>query len=128
MIELFPDFSEAEFEHDLDIDAIKALAQYLARERSKLLQFQKTVQEKLHEIKNSLTSFRTFTDQDKVEASLEDCKNLVEFVETSLLQVYLIINSPLLLPLLRVSNSCNFDRTERLLLRHQVRGSTVSLL
>lgn len=122
VVELFPDFVELESRSNLESEApaLKQLGLYLARERVRLSKYQRVLLDKIEESNHGMTSFRSFTTLEQLESSLEDSKNLLEFVETSLMQVYLMIDSPLLGPLVRVKNSCNHLRTVGLLTKYKV--------
>ncbi len=121
IIELYPDFSELDLNIDaINITALQELALYLARERSKLLKYKKVLNDKVYESNHGITSFKSFTNLDQLESSLEDSKTLLEFVETNLMHIYLMIDSPLLGPLVRVNNSCNQIRTIAILTKYKV--------
>jgi hypothetical protein len=102
VVELFPDLLEELSLSDSNIDSLFALSQYLSRERVRLIKFQKDIQYQIVTTNQSMSSFRSLNAMEKLESSLSDYNNLVEFVETCLLQVYLITKSPLLSSLLRV--------------------------
>lgn len=129
VVELFPDFTELESRIDLqpEVPALTQLGLYLARERVRLSKYQKVLMDKIYESNHGITSFRSFTTLDQLESSLADSKNLLEFVETSLMQVYLMVDSPLLGPLVRVENSCNQLRTVGLLKKYKVCSLILSL-
>ena len=121
IIELYPDFSELDMKADtIDISALQELALYLASERSKLSTLEKVLKDKIYESNHGITSFKSFINLDQLQSSFEDSKTLLEFVETNLMHIYLMIDSPLLGPLVRVNNSCNHVRTVTLLSKYKV--------
>jgi hypothetical protein len=119
IVELFPDIMDENIEERSDELALKELGRYLARERVKLHQFNIQLSKKLSKESDSLVSFRSLSTTERMEQSIHDTNQLLEFVETALLHTYLVTNNPLLGPLLRVENNCNYDRTVALLLKHR---------
>ncbi len=95
------------------------LSHYLSRERAKLLQLKTRLQDQIQTSNQSMTSFKSMHLFDEMESSLADVRVILELVETCLIQAYVAINSPLLISLLRVENSCNYDKTVEILLKHQ---------
>jgi hypothetical protein len=125
IVELFPDIMDEHIEEKSDEAALGELARYLARERVKLHQFNIQLSKKLTKESGSLVSFRSLSTTERMEQSLQDTNQLLEFVETALLHTYLVTNNPLLGPLLRVENHCNYDRTVALLQKHQKNNELV---
>ncbi|KAJ3361071.1 Vam6/Vps39-like protein [Kappamyces sp. JEL0680] len=118
VVELYPDLMEEHCDTKSDPSALHHLSRYLSRERVKLLKYQKELEDQIASCNQSMSSIRSMTVYEALESSLTDVNTLVEFVETCLLQVYLVTKSPLLGPLLRVSTSCNYTRVVALLVKY----------
>lgn len=116
IVEFYPDILDEGSQEKSDPTALFALSQYLSRERAKLVVLKHDLAEQIKNLKNSA---RSMSNYDPLEASYQDATSLLEFVETVLLQVYLTTDSPLLGSLLRVENSCNYERTVALLFKHK---------
>jgi hypothetical protein len=85
----------------------------------KLIRSKHDTIDKIASASQSIISFRSANESDHLKADLKDLETLLEFVETCLLKAYLIINSPLLLSLLRGDNSCNYNRIVDILLKYE---------
>jgi hypothetical protein len=120
VVELYPDIMDEKDGPCSEHSALFHLGQYLARERSRLLIYIKDLSSQIVKWNESLTSFKSISALEEIELTLNDSRNILEFTETALLQVYLISNNPLLGPLLRMQTSCNYERTVALLLKYKV--------
>lgn len=125
VVELYPEFIEEEDSFKHDNAALEVLAQYLSRERSKLSQFKTDLEERVMTANQAMTSFRSIAEYERLECALSDSRKLLEFVETCLLRAYLLINSPLLLSLLRVKTLVDYNRTVDLLLKFKKHNELV---
>ncbi|KAI8903006.1 vacuolar sorting protein 39 domain 1-domain-containing protein [Globomyces pollinis-pini] len=94
--------------------ALAELSSYLSKERVKLTRYIRDLEAT---VVDSIGTPNRSSYEENVKNSLADCRNLKEVVETALLQVYLTTGSTLLGSLLRVENSCNYERTVELLMR-----------
>ncbi|KAJ3312049.1 Vam6/Vps39-like protein [Boothiomyces sp. JEL0838] len=113
---LYPDIMDNAPEYQSDKEALHILGLYLSKERVKLITYRNELTSQMDQKAKSAINKSPYFDT-SIEDALSDCKCLLEFVETALLQVYLTTNSPLLGSLLRVENSCNYERTVALLIR-----------
>lgn len=126
VVELYPAdlLNEIQDPSESDLEAIKALSPYLSRERSRLLQYKRTLfsdgrQYSHDRIKHTKRVVEgPLADENVTPRPDADYEYLIEFVETTLLQSYVLLRNPLLQSLLRVKNSCNFKKTVSLLLKH----------
>ncbi|KAJ3273202.1 Vam6/Vps39-like protein [Terramyces sp. JEL0728] len=116
VVGLYPDIMDNVQDFQSEKEALQELGLYLSKERVKLITYRNELAAQMNQkAKNSIHKNPYF--DSTIEDSLSDCKFLLEFAETALLQVYLTTNSSLLGSLLRVENSCNYERTVALLIR-----------
>ncbi|KAJ3257009.1 Vam6/Vps39-like protein [Boothiomyces macroporosus] len=116
---LYPDIMDNAPDYRSDKEALHILGLYLSKERVKLITYRNELTIQMDQKAKSAINKSPYFDT-SIEDALSDCKCLLEFVETALLQVYLTTNSPLLGSLLRVENSCNYERTVALLIRFKI--------
>ncbi|KAJ3322293.1 Vam6/Vps39-like protein [Boothiomyces sp. JEL0866] len=120
---LYPDIMDNVQDYQSDKVALQVLGLYLSKERVKLITYRNELTTQMNQTAKNAINKSPYFDT-SIEDALSDCKCLLEFVETALLQVYLTTNSTLLGSLLRVENSCNYERTVALLIRFKVISSS----
>ncbi|KAI7829554.1 vacuolar sorting protein 39 domain 2-domain-containing protein [Gamsiella multidivaricata] len=91
-------------------EAVGCLIRFLADKRQKL---QKSIQ--MLQQSNESFSYNRRDQEDEVQEKL----HTLEIVDTALLKSYMMTNERLVGSLLRVSNHCNLEETESLLLKHK---------
>ncbi|KAF9387750.1 Vam6/Vps39-like protein [Podila verticillata] len=91
-------------------DAVGCLIRFLADKRQK-------VQKSLQTLQQNSDSF-SYNHQDQ-EDEIEEKLRVLELVDTALLKSYMMTNERLVGSLLRVTNYCNLEETESLLLKHK---------
>lgn len=87
------------------------LIRFLADKRQK-------IQRSLQTLQQNSDSF-SYNHQDQ-EDEIEEKLHVLELVDTALLKSYMMTNERLVGSLLRVTNYCNLEETESLLLKHKV--------
>ncbi|KAF8950680.1 Vam6/Vps39-like protein [Haplosporangium bisporale] len=91
-------------------DAVGCLIRFLADKRQK-------IQRSLQTLQQNSDSF-SYNHQDQ-EDEIEEKLRVLELVDTALLKSYMMTNERLVGSLLRVTNYCNLEETETLLLKHK---------
>ncbi|KAG0335759.1 Vam6/Vps39-like protein [Podila horticola] len=91
-------------------DAVGCLIRFLADKRQK-------IQKSLQTLQQNSDSF-SYNHQDQ-EDEIEEKLHVLELVDTALLKSYMMTNERLVGSLLRVTNYCNLEETESLLLKHK---------
>ncbi|KAG0198890.1 Vam6/Vps39-like protein [Mortierella sp. GBA30] len=91
-------------------DAVGCLIRFLADKRQ---QIQKAIQD----LQKSNESF-SYSHQEQEDA-IEEKLKVLELMDTALLKSYMMTNERLVGSLLRVTNHCNLEETENLLLKHK---------
>ncbi|KAF9334368.1 Vam6/Vps39-like protein [Podila minutissima] len=91
-------------------DAVGCLIRFLADKRQK-------IQRSLQTLQQNSDSF-SYNHQDQ-EDEIEEKHRVLELVDTALLKSYMMTNERLVGSLLRVTNYCNLEETENLLLKHK---------
>ncbi|KAG0036291.1 Vam6/Vps39-like protein [Podila clonocystis] len=91
-------------------DAVGCLIRFLADKRQK-------IQRSLQTLQQNSDSF-SYNHQDQ-EDEIEEKLRVLELVDTALLKSYMMTNERLVGSLLRVTNYCNLEETESLLLKHK---------
>ncbi|KAI8913372.1 hypothetical protein EDD86DRAFT_200415 [Gorgonomyces haynaldii] len=104
VLDLYPDLEEIQ-----EREALYALSLYLARERTRLSKYRNKQTQRRVSI-----SYADISDQ----PMLSDALYLSELVDTTLLRVYVQMQSPLLGSLLRVENYCHKETCEQELKKH----------
>eukprot|EP00842_Homolaphlyctis_polyrhiza_P006700 jgi/Hompol1/7030/HPOL_002403-RA len=113
VLDLFPSLLDDEAEWPIPVSdraALHALSGYLSRERARLARYRAKLKRSAAK-SASLAGFNA--EQETLDFA--DACNLSKLVDTSLLKVYLLLNSPLLGSLVRVDNFCDLITTQRLL-------------
>ncbi|KAF9585929.1 Vacuolar morphogenesis protein 6 [Lunasporangiospora selenospora] len=91
-------------------DAVGCLIRFLADKRQK-------IQKSLLSLQQSTESF-SYSHLD-YDMSVDDHVQILDVVDTALLKSYMLTNERLVGSLLRVTNYCNLEETENLLLKHK---------
>ncbi|KAG0095622.1 Vam6/Vps39-like protein [Podila epicladia] len=91
-------------------EAVGCLIRFLADKRQK-------IQRSLQTLQQNSDSF-SYNHQDQ-EDEIEEKLRVLELVDTALLKSYMMTNERLVGSLLRVTNYCNLEETENLLLKHK---------
>ncbi|KAG0012682.1 Vam6/Vps39-like protein [Podila clonocystis] len=91
-------------------DAVGCLIRFLADKRQK-------IQRSLQTLQQNSDSF-SYNHQDQ-EDEIDEKLRVLELVDTALLKSYMMTNERLVGSLLRVTNHCNLEETESLLLKHK---------
>ena len=99
-------------------EAVACLIRFLADKRQKSQRLLQILQQN-----NDSFSYNHQDQEDEIEEQLR----ILEVVDTALLKSYMLSNERLVGSLLRVTNHCNLEETENLLLKHKVHIATVSL-
>lgn len=95
-------------------DAVGCLIRFLADKRQKIQKSLQTLQQN-----NDSFSYNHQEHEDEIQEKL----HVLEVVDTALLKSYMMTNERLVGSLLRVTNHCNLEETESLLLKHKVRNA-----
>ncbi|KAI8907010.1 vacuolar sorting protein 39 domain 2-domain-containing protein [Powellomyces hirtus] len=126
IINLYPDLAppdpdgNAETVPPSDKKAVYLLLTYLTEQRALLSKLR--LQQEHYDGSHAQTN-----DNPQVYPILADTLYLSEVVDTTLLKVYLMVNEALVGPLLRVSNYCNVEESEPLLLKREKYDELVGL-
>ncbi|KAF9984824.1 Vam6/Vps39-like protein [Mortierella antarctica] len=91
-------------------DAVGCLIRFLADKRQKIQKSLQTLQQN-----NDSFSYNHQEHEDEIQEKL----HVLEVVDTALLKSYMMTNERLVGSLLRVTNHCNLEETESLLLKHK---------
>ncbi|KAG0263458.1 Vam6/Vps39-like protein [Mortierella polycephala] len=91
-------------------DAVGCLIRFLADKRQKIQKDVQTLQQN-----NDSFSYRHQEQEEEIQEHLR----VLEIVDTALLKSYMMTNERLVGSLLRVTNHCNLEETETLLLKHK---------